>query len=98
MSRKSQSSTATAPTSERVTNLAHEAIDSASDKAADVETKLREEAGKLAEKSNEHAREAREKLDDTVNTVDSFVRERPFAAAGIAFAVGALGAMLLKRS
>lgn len=97
MSSKNQSSAA-APTSERVTNLAHDAIDSASEKAADVETKLREEAGRLAEKSNERAREAREKLDETVNTVDSFVREKPFAAAGIAFAAGVLGAMWLKRS
>jgi ElaB/YqjD/DUF883 family membrane-anchored ribosome-binding protein len=86
-----------APTSKRVSALAHESIDKASDKAEVVEKKLRSEADRIAQKSSETAADARKKLDDTVNSVEGFVRERPFAAAGIAFAAGVLGALLIRK-
>lgn len=87
-----------APTSRRVTSLAHDAIDNASGKAEEVERKLRAEASRLAEKSGEAAAEAKKQLDDKLDRLDKFVRERPFAAAGIAFAAGVVGALLMKRS
>jgi len=86
-----------APTSKRVASLAHESIDRASDKAEKVEKKLREEADRIAEKSSETAEDAKKRLEDTVSTVEGFVRKRPFAAAGIAFAAGVIGAFLVKR-
>lgn len=93
-----QSKRDAAPTSKRAAAIAHDAIDSASGKAEQVEEKVRAEAAKLAEKSSEGAAEAKKQFDATVNRVEGFVKERPLAAAGIAFAAGALGALLLKRS
>ena len=89
--------TETAPTSRRVATLAHESIDKASDKAEKVEKKLRAEADRIAEKSSETAADAKKRLEDTMSTVEGFVKERPFAAAGIAFAAGVIGALLVRR-
>lgn len=86
-----------APTAKRVASIAHETIDKASGKAEEVERKLRAEADRLAEKSSETAADAKKQLDDSLNRVEGFVKERPFAAAGIAFAAGVVGALLLKR-
>lgn len=102
--RNSQTSSATrstdesAPTSRRVSAIAHEAIDSASERAEQVEKKLREEAGRIAEKSSETAAEAKKRLDDSISGLDKFIRQRPFTAAGIAFAAGVVGALLIKKS
>ena len=95
--RSSDTDTESAPTSRRVSSIAHDAIDSASGKAEAVEKKLRAEAGRIAEKSNETAAHAKEQFDESLNRLDTFVREKPFAAAGIAFAIGALGTFLIKR-
>lgn len=86
-----------APTARRVSALAHEAIDSASGKAEEVEKKLRAEAGRIADRSSETAAEAKKQLDETLDRLDQFVREKPFTAAGIAFAAGVVGALLIKR-
>lgn len=90
-------STESAPTSQRISSIVHEAIDSASDRAEKVEKKLRTEADHLAEKSSAAAADAKRQLEDSVNGLDKFVRERPFTAAGIAFAAGVLGTLLVKK-
>ncbi len=90
-------SSESAPTSQRVSSIAHDAIDSASDRAEKVEKKLRAEADQLAEKSSAAAADAKRQLEDSVNGLDKFVRERPFTAAGIAFAAGVLGTLLVKK-
>lgn len=101
--RNSQTSSATpsteelAPTSRRVSAIAHEAIDSASEKAEEVEKKLREEAERIAHKTSETAAEAKKRLEDSINGLDEFIRRRPFTAAGIAFAAGVVGALLIKK-
>jgi ElaB/YqjD/DUF883 family membrane-anchored ribosome-binding protein len=86
-----------APTSKRVSSIAHEAVDKAAGKAEEVEKKVRAEAGRLAEKSSETAAEAKQQFEATLNRVDEFVNQRPFAAAGIAFAAGVVGALLIRR-
>lgn len=86
-----------APTSRRVSAMAHEAIDSATGRAEEVERKLRAEAGRIADKSSQTAADAKKQFDHTLDRIDGFVREKPFAAAGIAFAAGVVGALLLKR-
>ena len=93
-----QTKTETAPATKRVASLAHDSIDNASEKAAQVERKLRAETERIAEKSGDTAVAAKEQIDATITRVEGFVKERPFAAAGIAFAAGVVGALLLKRS
>lgn len=97
MSNKRQSSAESAPTSKRVSSIAHDAIDNATEHAEEVEKKVRTQADRLAEKSSEKAADAKKRFDNSLNTVDGFVRERPFAAAGIAFAAGVIGALLIKK-
>lgn len=87
-----------APTSKRVSSIAHDAIDSASGKAEEVEVKIRAEAERLAKKSGRTADEVKKSFDANLSKFEGFIREKPLAAAGIAFAAGALGALLMKRS
>jgi ElaB/YqjD/DUF883 family membrane-anchored ribosome-binding protein len=91
---KSVSST----TTEQARKLAHGAVDSAADRAEGVEKKVRDEAARFAERAQEGKEEAKQQFDDTVARLDTFVKERPAAALGIAFAGGALAALILKRS
>lgn len=95
---ESQSHSDKSPTTEQARNLAHDAIDSAADRAEGVEQKVRDEAARFASRAKEGKQEAKRQIDDSVARLDEFVRERPVAAIGIAFAGGALAALLLKRS
>ena len=92
-----QATAESAPTSRRVASMAHETIDKASGKAEQVERKLRTEAERIAEKSGESAAEVKQQFEQSLNRVEGFVKEKPFAAAGIAFAAGVVGALLLKK-
>lgn len=95
---ESQTSRDTAPTSHRVSSIAHDAIDKASVKAEEIEEKVRSQAGQLKNKSSEAAREAKERLNESLTRLDAFVRERPLTALGIAFTAGVLGAALMRRN
>jgi ElaB/YqjD/DUF883 family membrane-anchored ribosome-binding protein len=86
-----------APTTERVAGVAHEAIEGAARKAEPVERQLREQAGKAGDQLEAGQAAAAKQLEQSVKSVESFVRERPVAATGIAFAAGALAAILLRR-
>ncbi|MEJ8569143.1 hypothetical protein [Elongatibacter sediminis] len=86
-----------APTTEHMRATAHEAVDKAADRAEGVEQRVREEASRAAEKAGEQREEARRQLDDTLSSIDGFVREKPVAAAGIAFAAGVVTTLLMKR-
>ena len=92
-----QATVESAPTSRRVASMAHETIDKATGKAEQVERKLRTEAERIAEKSGESAAEVKQQLEQSLNRVEGFVKEKPFAAAGIAFAAGVVGALLLRK-
>jgi ElaB/YqjD/DUF883 family membrane-anchored ribosome-binding protein len=80
-----------------VASLAHESIDKASDKAEKVEKKLRAEAGRIADKSSETAADAKKRFEESMSALEGFIKEKPFAAAGIAFAAGVIGSMLIRR-
>lgn len=86
-----------APTTEQARKLAHEAIDSASSQAEELEQRIRSEAKKLASQYRERKGEAHEQLDQSIESLEQFVRDKPMAAAGIAFAAGVLTTLLLRR-
>jgi len=86
-----------APTTDHFRSTAHEVVDNAADRAEEVERKVRVEAARVAENAEQSKAEAKQQLDDTLQKIDSFVRERPVAAAGIAFGAGVFATLLLKR-
>lgn len=84
-------------TSRRFASAAHDAIDSAANSAEKVERKVRKgvaDANETFEKSHEAASD---QIRQSVDSLESFVQKRPVAAAGIAFAAGALATVLLRR-
>ncbi len=82
---------------DKVTRAAHDAVDRFAERAAETERKLRETAATSGEKLAAGREEAAEKFDDTLSTAKVYVRENPLAAAGIAFAAGAILSTLFRR-
>lgn len=81
----------------RATTFAHKAIDGAAEKAEPVEHRLREQVSKAGEKLDETQAAATEEVKESLKKAETFVRERPVAATGIAFAAGVLTAIILRR-
>ena len=81
----------------RAASAAHHVIDEAAEKAEPVERRVREQAAKAGEKIEARQEAAIEQLERSVERLESFIKHRPVAATGIAFAVGALAAIVLRR-
>jgi ElaB/YqjD/DUF883 family membrane-anchored ribosome-binding protein len=86
-----------APTIERVAAAAHEAIDGAAGRAELVEQQLREKAAQAVEKLDGAQSAASEQVERSIKRLETLVRQRPVAAAGIAFAAGVLATVMLRR-
>jgi len=82
---------------EQVANRAHDVIDRAASHASEAEAKAREAAALSLQKFEGAQLQAREQLDESLNRLAEFMRERPMAAAGMIFAAGACVALLLRR-
>ena len=82
---------------ERVASSAHETIDSAAAKAEGIEQQLREGAVKAGKKLEESQEATMAQVDKSLSELESFVKGRPIAAAGIAFVAGVLATALLRR-
>jgi len=85
------------PTTQKVAGVAHEAIDGAAKKAEPLEHELREQAHKASEHMGEAQAAAKQQVEQTLKTIESFIRDRPVAATGLAFAAGALAVIILRR-
>lgn len=86
-----------APTTDKARRAAHEAVDVASEKASDFERKVRDESEKIGNKLSEEREEITESVEETMKKVESYIRREPVKAAGMAFAAGALAALILRR-
>ena len=86
-----------APTTDRLASSAHEVIDGAAEKSAPIEKQIRAAAVEMGEQLETSKAQATEQLDHTLKQVQSFVKDRPIAAAGIAFAAGVVITTLLRR-
>jgi ElaB/YqjD/DUF883 family membrane-anchored ribosome-binding protein len=86
-----------APTTHRVASVAHEAIDGIAEKAEPVEQRLRDQAIRTGEQLEATQLAATEQIQQSMQKVETFIRERPIAASGIAFAAGILAAAILRR-
>lgn len=86
-----------APATEKATETAHEAIDTAARKAGKVERDVRDRAEDARDKLGESTAAAQAQIDKSLSEFETYVREKPITAAGMAFAAGALAALLLRR-
>jgi ElaB/YqjD/DUF883 family membrane-anchored ribosome-binding protein len=86
-----------APTTEKMASVAHDAIDVAVRKAQPVEQQLREQVGKASEQVDATQTAALRQLEQSMKNIEEFVKQKPVAATGLAFAAGALAAIVLRR-
>ena len=84
-------------TTDRAAEMAHDTVDRAADVANDAERQLRKTAARKIKQARGLQDDMLDAVDDELGRVDSYVRENPFAAAGIAFAVGAIVSALIRR-
>lgn len=82
---------------QRIASSAHETIDDAAVKAEQLEGHLRAGAAKAGTKLEASQEAATAQVEKSLAKLESFVKSRPIAAAGIAFAAGVLATALLRR-
>jgi ElaB/YqjD/DUF883 family membrane-anchored ribosome-binding protein len=85
------------PVTDKARHFAEEALEAASETAGNFERKLRDEREHVSDEVGERRREVGEQLDETLADVEGYIRSRPVAAAGMAFAAGLLTALILRR-
>jgi ElaB/YqjD/DUF883 family membrane-anchored ribosome-binding protein len=86
-----------APTTRWVASAAHEAIDGIAEKAQPVEQHMRDQASKTSEQLEATRAVYTQQIQQSMHKFESFVKEQPIAASGIAFAAGILAAAILRR-
>lgn len=79
-----------APTTEKTIAAAHRSIDALGERASQSEQRLRSAAASSADKYVERQEYIRTQMNTTLDRTRGYVREHPLAAAGTAFAAGAL--------
>ena len=85
------------PVTDKAHRMAEEALETAVDKAGSLERKMRDESSKLGDQVQERREEVSQRFDETLSEVEKYIRKKPVAAAGIAFAAGMFAALLIKR-
>ncbi len=86
----------TQPATERVTQAAHDAIDSIKEPAAEAERKLRDLGSKAERQVREKKEYARTRTDELLSEAKDYAQRQPLAAAGIAFAAGILVSRIIR--
>lgn len=84
-------------TTQKAASMAHDVIDQAAVKAEPLEQKVREQAHVAQDKLSATSAEASEQIHQQVEKVETFIKQRPVAATGIAFAAGMLAAIILRK-
>lgn len=86
-----------APTTRKAARAAREAVEGTAARAEKLEAGLRTRADRAGENLRRSGEAVERRFEDSVADAETFVRQRPFVAAGIAFAAGALVSALLRR-
>lgn len=84
-------------TTDRAAEMAHDTVDRVAGVAEDAERQVRKAAARKMKQARGLQDDMLEAVDDKLGDVDSYVRKNPFMSAGIAFAVGAIVATLIRR-
>lgn len=79
-----------APLTEKTVAAAHRSIDALARHAFRSEQSLREAAAATADKYSQQQEQLRSQFNSTMDRSRTYMREHPFAAAGIAFAAGVI--------
>ncbi len=87
----------TAPTTERLADVAHDVVDKAAARTADVERAARHNAERAREKAYETASTAQQTSQTAMRTVTEYTQQNPLSALGTAFAAGIMLSALLRR-
>ena len=77
--------------------MAHDTVDRVAEVADDAERQVRKAAARKMKQARALQDDMLEAVDDKLGKVDSYVKENPFTAVGIAFAVGAIVSALIRR-
>jgi len=86
-----------ASTTKKAASMAHDAIDQAAEKAEPLEKKVRDQAHRAQDKFSATSAEASEQMHHQMEKAEAFIKQRPIAATGIAFAAGILAAIILRK-
>jgi len=81
----------------RAASKARETVDRAAEAADDAEQRIRGAAARKVRQAKELQDDMLDAVSDKLGRVDSYVKENPFTAAGIAFALGAIVSAMLRR-
>ena len=82
---------------ERVSETAHESMEQMGKAAARTKDRLQHEAGLAKARAKQAGQQARERSDEALDSVNTFVGDNPITSLGIAFAAGSLVSYLIKR-
>lgn len=82
---------------EKAAQAVHRAVDQVAEKAAGAEEKLRRQAAEKSDQASATSEEIKAKAQETLASAESYARQNPLAAAGIAFAAGVLASVILRR-
>lgn len=89
--------TPTSSTTRQVADSAHDLIDAAATKAEKAELEMRQRAEAVSNKAEATQEQAVQSFEKVLSSTEGFVKEKPVAAAGLAFAAGVVATALLRR-
>ena len=81
-------------TTEQVAGKAHEAVDRVAEGAGRAEEEVRERLSGAGDEVREKVQHGKERADDLLDSVSSYIRANPLTAIGLAFVAGTLYASL----
>lgn len=87
----------TATVADLAADVAHNTISEAHDKLKETEQQLRAKAELAGMNVEQYTDDAKAIASEKLSDVESFIREKPLQAAGIAFAAGILTALVLRK-
>lgn len=82
----------------KVADKAHSAIDKAADVAEQVESKAKETSTAVKEQAKASIDEAKDIERQAIKQVSGYINENPMKSVGIAFGIGLLASVLLRKS
>lgn len=81
----------------KTANAAHDAVDVIASRLSNTEDKLRNVAADSANRLAESQEQAKTQMKKSMQYIRTTSRKNPLAVAGIAFAIGAVAALLFRR-
>lgn len=84
-------------TTDRLSERAHKSVDHLAKTAGRAETKIRKESADAEARFRDAGQRVKQRSDETVQSVSTFVRDNPVTSLGLAFSAGVLLSALRRR-